>query len=201
MSYKVVIDTARPGLENVLIRASDRTSLHAVIARSATRTVRLKFANVATWMRNRWGRPAQFWKRMNRATHPEHNASAAYVVMPREVAQRRFGGPLRPTGGKQFLTIPATARAYRRSARSFPDAIAVLFREPKGLAVGMIAQVHPGKGIEALYWLVRGVNQKGDPRVLPTMQEFDAGMKPDINAWLLRKQQSIPPKLDASATM
>ena len=65
--------------------------------------------------------PAGFWARMQAGTVARADDSAGTVAMPREVAQRRFGGDLKPTGGKTYITIAAIAAAYGKVADDFPD--------------------------------------------------------------------------------
>lgn len=191
MAAIVDLDTASPALRALLARASNRPGLNKVISVAGTRAVKDRFAEVATWMRNKFGRPAQFWKRMSRATRPEATAAHAAVVMPREVAQRYFGGTIRPTGGRNFLTIPARAEAYRRSARSFDDLVLIVFRRKGRGPAG--ALIRKGETHDAvMYWLYRKVTQKGDPRVLPTSDELAAAVMPDVESYLLRDSKRTP---------
>ncbi len=198
MGARVIIDTASPALAEILRRAEDRYAIHRVMAISATRCVKDRFAEMAQWQRNKFARPAQFWKRMYRATHWEADATRGAVVMPREVAQRFHGGEIRPTGGKQFLTIPASAKAYRRAARSFTDLILVIFKSPRGKAAGMLiqrAKVRKKTTVEVMYWLVRGVNQQGDPRVMPTNDQLSAAIVPVVEDYVLRGRSPRAPSV------
>lgn len=217
MANVIDLDTARPELRALLARAQNPLAVHKVMATAATRTVRDTFAKVATWQRNPFGKAPQFWKRMSRATRPEATIKTAAVVMPREVAQRYFGGVIRPTGGRRLLTIPAVAESYRRSARSFEDLVMWIFNKPRRGAVGALVRPskvvvwdkaalaaekrrggrgwknarmlssHDGKEGFILFWLYRSVRQKGDRRVVPTMQEIGAAVVPEVESYLLRK--------------
>lgn len=191
MATVVDLNTASPALQALLVRAKNQVGVNKVLAVAATRTVRDHFAQVATWMRNPWGRPAQFWKRMSRATRPEATSSHPAVVMPREVAQRFHGGTIRPTGGRRFLTIPARAEAYRRSARSFQDLVLILFPKRSGRGPAGALVRHGDKQSTIFYWLHRKVTQKPDPRVLPTLKQIGDSAVPDIEAYLLRGTKRV----------
>lgn len=181
----LVLDTARPSLRALAARAADRGAVHRVMGVSGTRIVKDRFALMADVQRNPWGKAPQFWKRMNRATRWESGQDFADVVMPREVAQRFYGGPIKPTGGRKYLTIPAHRSAYRRSARSFQDLKLVLFGRGSGAKLALAKKTKTATTV--LYWLVKGVTQAGDSRVIPTPAEFAAGIEPDVMAYLRRE--------------
>lgn len=213
MSYRVVIDTARPALRN-LMRNANPAAVNKVVAQSALRLTRDRFAQVATYMRNPWGKPAQFWKRMYRATRAESTSTSASVVVPREVALHYYGGRVRPTGGRKFLTIPAVAQAYRRSARTFRDLVFMIVNGRPALAkvkkVAYTAEFSyggddarsrsgkPRKGSKrrvktgtvdkptVFYWLVRGVRMKPNLNVIPTAVQYQSGISRDVLDYLTR---------------
>jgi hypothetical protein len=139
------------------------------------------------WMRNRFGKPAQFWKRMSRASRSEATASAAVLLIPREVAQRFFGGTIRPKGGKKFLTIPVTREAYRRKASTFPNLVLIMTRGSKARRSGILVRTKKNGQMEVMYWLVRGVTQKADPRVMPSKAEFQAHIAKDVDSYLTHR--------------
>lgn len=193
MSYQVVIDTARPSLRKLLRRVEPK-ALNKIIARSALRLTRDRFAQVATYMRNPWGKPAQFWKRMYRGSRAESSSYSAAVLVPREVALHYYGGTVRPTGGRKALTIPANASAYRRSAKSFRDLVVVVL---KGRAA--LARVQERKGrnkgsdkLTVYYWLVGAVRMKPNLSVLPTERQYQAGISRDVMDYFSR---GTPPRL------
>lgn len=191
MANIVEIDTASPALRALLQRTQNKVGVNKVIAVAATRKVRDHFVGVAGWMRNPFGKPAQFWKRMNRATRHEATSTHAAVIMPREVAQRFYGGTIRPTGGRRFLTIPAIAAAYRRSARSFPDLVLVLFKKRAGRGPAGALVQHGKNQSTIFYWLHRKVTQKADARVLPTSAQIADAVIPEVEAYVLRGSKPI----------
>lgn len=189
MSSRILIDTAKVNLGLIVQRVQNRGALHKVMGVAGARAVKDHFAKNADWQKNKFGRPAQFWKRMYRATRSEASQIYAAVIMPSEVAQRFYGGPIKPTGGKTYLTIPAHASAYRRSAQSFENLALVIFPNPKGKAEGMLVRrrrVKRKSVQEVMYWLVRGVNQAGDARVMPTDKELGDAIIPEVESYLLR---------------
>lgn len=192
MATVIDLDTASPQLKALLARAKNPTAVHKVMATAATQAVRDRFAEMAGIQRNPWGKPPQFWKRMSRATRAEANPTTAAVVMPREVAQRYFGGVIRPTGGRKFLTIPAHASAYRRSARSFADLVLMVFKGGEGQGGGLALAKRGAKEPVVLYWLRRQVKQKGDSRVIPSPKELAAAVIPQVEAYLLRSRPVKP---------
>ncbi len=114
------------------------------------------------------------------------------------IRQRLYGGRIMPGPGKQFLTIPAVPEAYGMRAGEFQDLHVGRAMNPAGRiqwalirrastaisiarrkrADGTIkTSVRPGEmraGGEVIFWLVRSVNQRADPSVLPTRQEMIA---------------------------
>lgn len=157
----LVYDTATPALRALANRANNKAALHKVAAVAAAEMVRDNFAKMAQVERNKFGAAPRFWARMNRGTRAVSTQVEGAVAMPREVAQRYYGGPIRPTGGRKYLAIPANRTAYRRSPRSFQDLFFAVFGGKPVLA--RASKSHT----EVMYWLVRGVTQRGNPRVLP----------------------------------
>ena len=95
-------------------------TLHQYIADACTALTRRLFAaNGNRPNRNNW-RSTGFWQRMAGGTLAVATNEAATVRMPREVAQRYFGGTLYPTGGRKFLAIPARQEAAGKSPLDFP---------------------------------------------------------------------------------
>ena len=109
------------------------------------------------------------------------------------MSQRYFGGPINPTAGHKYLTIPAQGLAYGHNATDFLGDLkfAVVTNEDGYLAPALVAGQHTRlkgskqprrkKGDPAratitpdsvLYWLVTHVDQKPDPDVLPTPSQI-----------------------------
>ncbi|MBI3886155.1 MAG: hypothetical protein HY302_10545 [Opitutae bacterium] len=88
------------------------------------------------------------------------------------IAQRYFGGEIRPKTGK-FLTLPVAPAAYGHRAREFNDLHAIYFSDGSGILVRDNTETKSGVG-EIYFRLVKSVAQKPDPSVLPTEAELTA---------------------------
>ena len=157
--------------------------------------------------------PTDFWNRMRSGTRATATATEGSVAMPREVAQRYFGGTLKPTGGKHFLAIPAVAEAYGKKPQEFTfltfgvgvlaggvHAPALLDRprtnikierdRRKGADPGALrtrqGETVGGAGT-VYYWLVRQATQKADPSVLPPDAVLETSAQAGVDAFLRHK--------------
>lgn len=168
----VTIDnTATPYLDKVLREMEQKQPVHQAMAEGATALVQRHFAGLGTSNRNRLGGRSGFWQRMLGGTKALATQSFGYVLMPRPVALRYFGGTVRPVN-KKLLAIPARTEAYNRSPRDFVD-----LRFVKTKRGGMLVQKDQSEvgtkketGGTVLYWLVKSVTVRGDTGVLPTME-------------------------------
>jgi len=106
--------------------------------------------------------------------------------------QRLYGGPIDPTGGRKFLTIPACDEAIGKRASEFSDlemrkvlnpatgslqwalvrrpSETIIYRGRKGKDGVKHYKVSQGVPLEeqVMFWLVRHVDQAPDSSVLPT---------------------------------
>ena len=163
----LVVDTTTPELRKLVAALKDKSSLNKVMANAGRIVIQDHFATYAQTNRNRFGRPSTFWKRMRQATYAESDSTVAAVVMPREVAQRRFGGTIKPTGGRKNLTIPLDRAAYNKSARTFQD-LFVLTLKRGGTERRFLAMKLRKNRIKVLYALRESVTQTGSADVLPS---------------------------------
>jgi hypothetical protein len=139
-----------------------------------------------------------FWMRMIDGTHARWTDDAAIVSMPREVAQRYFGGTITPKNGN-WLTLPMRTEAVGVSARQFDDLRFVPIGNDEALLVQRDAQTLKHKkrrdgsrpatpggmvGGLAFYLLVKSVTQSGNSDVLPDEEEFASAAKRGINYFL-----------------
>jgi hypothetical protein len=120
--------------------------------------------------------------------------------------QRYHGGEIRPVNSK-FLTIPARGEVYGKRARESGITLKFLWgrngpyalaaaddyakRITRGERAGQQRRTKTGEagnvGREGvLYWLVRSVTQRGDPRVLPTMEQLGQRIVASLEGWLAR---------------
>lgn len=174
-------DTAAPFLAKALALHSNPQPINQALAEGATAKVQSHFSGLSVTNRNRFGLPGSFWQRMLGGTKALATHAFGYVLMPRPVALRYFGGTVRPVRTK-FLAIPARAEAHNRSPRDFND-----LRFVKTRSGGMLVQAEQttfrvgprggrrdrrrvGGGV--FYWLVRSVTIREDQGVLPTMNEL-----------------------------
>ena len=130
--------------------------------------------------------PTGFWATMRAGTVARADSTSGTVSMPRQVAQRYFGGTLTPQNGSHYITLAAIAAAYGHRVADFPDlhfGIAlnpfgafqpamVLDEAQKGEGRGENRR-HTGLGKErthqvVYFWLTTQVHQNADPDVLPT---------------------------------
>lgn len=192
LSLKIDLGDLRggdPRLARIRRAAQNRRALHMAMASTVSaERVQPRFRELAATNRNPFGARGGFWNRMLAGTRARADQRGAYVDMPREVAQRAFGGTLRPTGGKKYLPIPARTEAYGKSPREFDNLRFVPFksgakalvqrvelkviRHKSGRKKGTIKEIQEIGGAGVLYWLVTSVTQRGQRDVLPSAAEI-----------------------------
>jgi hypothetical protein len=204
MSLSILIATrnsATPFIETIGTKLRPGASLHRYIADEAMAEVQERFVSLAGSNRGTLGHSG-FWNRMLSGTTALADESAAIVRMPREVAQRFFGGTIRPSGGKNWLTLPMRSEAYNVSARTLNDLRFVPLggdrallvqreqtqfkRVTRGKKKGEInpkSRTHIAGGL-AFYLLVKSVTQQGNRDVLPTDAVFAAAAKRGIQSYI-----------------
>ena len=136
------------------------------------------------------GRRTNFYAKAGKSTsYAVNDIGATVSISAIGIAQRLFGGEIKPVNGK-YLTIPARAEAYGRRAREF-DTLEVLFGKNGPYALAErghtdmkwgykkikgqkkrekyrdIARSRTVAGGMIFYWLVKSVSQAPDPSVLP----------------------------------
>jgi len=175
-------DSATPAVEVLLKKCSPRR-LARVIAPLLARFWRGRLVSLGT---NKNGWPStHFWPR----------AAASMVVQTTDdgvmlsvnqtgVRQRWLGGPI-STVQAGALTIPVSPLSYGKTAADFPDL--TLIRTPKGVyLVQLPGASSTARGLRRnktrqnriagpplfLFRLAQSVNQTGNPRVVPTNDEF-----------------------------
>jgi hypothetical protein len=197
-----VDDQATPRLRELYAALEDGREAHQYMADRATALVQRHFTALAGTNRNPYGARSTFWNRMVSGTAAQATGEAAFVRMPREIAQRYLGGPIEPKAGKTFLAIPARSEAHGKSPRQFDD----LHFVPTGPEKGMLVQneqtsIRIGKarkdgsrGVKAgremgglvMYWMVKSVWQDGDENVLPENDAFAGAAKEGLAAYFER---------------
>ena len=128
---------------------------------------------------------------MRGATQAESSAQSAAVVMEREVALRRFGGTIRPTGPRKALTIPVNQRAYNRKAASFDGLFVVKFKEghQQGGGKGSVFLARKGRkgALELMYLLTPKATIKPNAAVLPSDAALTEAVKEAATEYLKRR--------------
>lgn len=153
--------------------------------------------HLASLPRNKKGWPSTgFWEAASRATiaFAKEDGSVEIQVKKLGVRQRAFGGPIAPVNAKA-LAIPISPVSYGHLPREFPGLF--LLRTKKGAYL-----VQPGEeisektgrtkkttlrggskagekrrlqaGLNFLFKLSAGVNQKADPKVMPSDENIRA---------------------------
>ena len=133
-----------------------------------------------------------FYAEASAATAATSNALGVTVTIRHEgIAQRYFGGTITAKPGSA-LTIPADPEAYGHRAREFNNLRLVIFGNTgrAALVTARATNIRIGKrGVKAvsstiervMYWIVKSVNQRPDPTVLPTDAVFQDAAATGLN--------------------
>lgn len=182
----LIVDTVTDRLKRLSRALKDTGALNKVIANATSELFKKHFVGMAMKERNKFGKPPTFWKRMRSSVRPFSGPSMAGVEMSRPVAQRYYGGTIKPTGGKRWLTIPLTKTAYGRSARSFEDLyIYTSHIGNKFLARDIVKRKKKKTVLE--YLLKKSVTQKGDKNAIPSKQKIKETTASTLKSYLDRK--------------
>ena len=149
------------------------------------------------------GRRTGFYAQAARSASFEVAGDNSVVVSANSVgiAQRFYGGTIRPKLGKKYLTIPVAPEAYGKTAREFPNLQLVFGHggQPIALATpstravqitqnkrGKIVKQATGRLGVIMFRLVKSVTQQPDPTVIPSAETFDAKIGADLDAYTAR---------------
>jgi len=124
-----------------------------------------------------------FWPRAAGATSWQATDGGVTIsVNQTGVRQRYLGGPIQPKNGRKYLTIPACAEAYGKTARDFSNLKPVPYISNGHLAFALVeadatatknksaGRDFAGGGV--YFWLVQSVYQAPDSTVLPDKSEI-----------------------------
>jgi len=203
---KVVIDItdlATPMLASKSALLADRVALNRAAAEGALPLFQQNFARLAQSNQNAL-KHTGFWNRMLAGTRADATNEAGIIAMPREVAQRYFGGTLTPTGDHKFLAIPARSEAVGVSPRQMDNLVFVVLGDA-GPALILRTDTHRenksgknkgqltpstetgtathGEGA-VMYWLRTSVDQEADETVLPPEADIQASACAGLTAYL-----------------
>lgn len=159
---------------------ADRRPLHAELAGHALEFTRgyLRRLNRHKTAQRLGARPTNHYERSAMAIQGESDESGAILRIPRSTGLGRAFGfvVIRPTGGRKFLTIPASAETYGRQAGEWPEdtfyfATVRISRGPMPVLMWAADGGNHKKG-EVAFWLRRAVYQKQDPTLLPSDEAY-----------------------------
>jgi len=198
----LVIENSIEPLKKLSKALQNQEAINKVMADAVSEEVKDLFSAISnTQKENKFGKGHTFWKRMIKSVRPIFSATSSIVEMNRAIALRYFGGIVRPTGGKKFLTIPVSKEAYGKSARSFHSLFVFRYADmgKNGQAylaksnreVVLMTNSGPQKKekLTLMYILLRFTKHKPDRSVLPTRQRIDRVRTNAISAYLKRKTQ------------
>lgn len=143
------------------------------------------------FFRRHGGRRLYFWRRMaNSLQEPVLNGEGQVVLaMHRDIAQKRFGGPILPKRARA-LTIPVHQDAYGRSARrleSFLGTKLFIVKTKRGRKTFLAAKGGPRGGLRRYYLLRSSVNQEPWPDTFPPRKQITAAFKEGFRSVLNRE--------------
>lgn len=165
-----------------LLRKLDQSGpvVRKVAAHAAARCTRDHFKDLSD-TRHRSGLPFNFYADAARKTTGIVRGDDVIVVVDKlGIGLRVFGGTVKPTGGKKFLTLPADPSAQGKTAREFGNLLH--FRRNKSGDSGRLTD-NTGR---VFYWLVKKTEHKADPSVLPTADDYVKAIAPEVDAQLER---------------
>lgn len=181
----IITDNVSPYLER-LRALVDRGGLETTIGTAAMNTIKDHLKGLAG-SRHRGGKGNFYADAFRSTTMEAQPGSVTITIAKLGMAQRFYGGDIRPVAGK-YLTIPARDEAYGKRAREFGNLEVLYGRNgPFALAAkegGATVKIHRRKAAGEtekaikktagmiLFWLVKHVSQKADPTVLPEPDEI-----------------------------
>lgn len=195
-------DLAMPALARQRSLLLNRGDLNRAAAEGALPLFQNNFQRMAATQQNVL-KHTGFWNRMLAATRADSTDEAGIISMPREVAQRYFGGTITPKSGK-FLSIPARTEAVGVSPRQMDNLVFVVLGDA-GPALVLKSDTHRAKqagknkgqltpvtGAETathgegavMYWLRASVDQEGDESVLPADGDIAAAAIHGVETYL-----------------
>jgi hypothetical protein len=135
------------------------------------------------------GARTNFWNTVAGATALTEVTDAGAVV---SIAERRFrihlfGGTVRPTGGRKWLTIPLVAEAHGRRVSQYEADTGRKLFIPKGGRVLM--EKTDERTVRAVYALRRQATVPKDERALPPMRDLARALTETGEGWISREMQ------------
>lgn len=214
LRVNTVLDTARPELRFL----AQRVNPHRVAAEVGPRGTRLTQRNFRQLGQNKDGWPStHFYGRAAEATNWQEGFGFVIIgVNQIGIRQRLMGGPIRPVN-KKALAFPAHPDAYGKLPGEFPNLKFGFAEDPRTGKMrpalvaprssgSMLEQVTVKSGknkgqtkwkktgdlmsVQALFWLSYGVNQKPNPKVLPSEEEWARTFDQSVDALLRHPERT-----------
>ncbi len=182
-----LLDTASPAvlaLQTQLSPARLSAAVGPAVMLLTTRHLRANGTNRRGWP------TTNFWSRAAKATSWTGTGEGVVVSINQQgVRQRWKGGRISPVHARA-LTIPISPEAYGKTAKDFPGAFLLktkkgAFIVQRGEEISKTGKVRAARGkgfaskrvvahLEFLFVLKSSVNQKPDPSVIPSMDDYGA---------------------------
>lgn len=195
MSAEITNDEATPVLTRLVNQLTDRTGLHQSIANAAENLTRDYLRGIAP-SRHRTAerlgaQPTGHLERAAESVSSEHNAEEAVIGITSPGISRALADLTITPKNSKYLTIPATAEAYGRRARSFNDLRLAVFgrdtlalvkaeqssladRSRSGFDYENRAPMATAGRAPVYYWLVKSVELRQDRTLLPSDELYKA---------------------------
>jgi len=190
-----IVDNASPALQHAIASLTDRTQLHEEIG-AAVQTLVSEYLIALETVRNDsanalGANKSNFLSKIGEdQTSFAADADKATVSIDNAAMGRAFHDiDIYPTGGRKFLTIPASAESYNKRALEFDDLVLIFSHLTTGNK-GPVALAKPTGGkkerLTVLYWLVRAVHQVQDRSLLPSDEQITTSAITAIRGYIGR---------------
>jgi hypothetical protein len=148
-----------------------------VAAHAAARCTQDHFKDLAE-SRHRPGLPFNFYADAARKTTGRVSGEDVIIAVDKiGIAQRYFGGTIKPASGKKYLAIPTKDSAGNVPA-DFGNQL-FFFRSGRTGTAGL--SIREGKGMRVMYWLKKSVTQEEDETVMPTADAYVNAITPEVD--------------------
>ena len=169
-----------PGIVAAVSRGIQSDDLKDVAGRAVANQLKRHFIRLNA-ERNRHG--SNFYADAAEATGHSVSRDGVEVFVARlGIAQRYFGGTIRPTGGRKALAIPLRDEARGKSPGINADELPPLFFIRSRAGKAFLAARGPGGELRLFYRLVSMVVQKPDSSVLPPPEAMSSTAVRAINS-------------------
>lgn len=180
-------------LARLRTQLTDKTELHKSIGSYAEILTRQHLTTLAGTRHdtaNRLGAsPSGHLARAAESVTSKGTDDAAIVTVTSPGISRAFGDLTITAKSGKWLTIPATAEAYNRRARTFNDLRVAFFGRGRMALVkaeqsSLSDRKESGGRSEVYYWLKKSVTQKQDRTLLPPDDDYTTAAVQGIKAYI-----------------